>query len=90
MVALSGRLLFKVIASVLGPIAGMGVIGRLGIDGVLYLVSAAALLLAVIAGTKSLASASQSRLKRPFEILAPQAAIVAHDSRSPREMPNSC
>jgi MFS family permease len=90
-VAVSGRLiLLNGLGSVLGPIAGMSVIGRLGIDGVLYFMSAAALLLALIAGTKSLTSVSQPRLERPFEILAPQAAIVAHNSGSPRDMPNSC
>ena len=90
-VAVSGRLvLLNGLGSVLGPVAGMAVIGRMGIDGVLYLMSASALLLAVIAGIKSLTSGSQAHLERPFEILTPQAAIVAHDSRSPRDMPNSC
>ena len=63
----------------LGPIIGMGVMERFSIDGVFYLVAATALLLALIAGGSSLGSASPLHHERPFEILAPQAAPLAHD-----------
>jgi MFS family permease len=75
-VAVSGRLiLLNGFGSVLGPIAGMGVIGRLGIDGVLYLMSAAALLLALLLVLRGHLRITGSKTLR---ILAPQ-AIVAHD-----------
>jgi len=41
--------------------------------------AAAALLLAVLAASRSLTTASPQHLERPFEILAPQAALLAHD-----------
>ena len=63
----------------LGPIIGMGVMERFSIDGVFYLVAATALLLALLAGGSSLGSASPLQNERPFEILAPQAAPLAHD-----------
>jgi hypothetical protein len=41
--------------------------------------AAAACLLALLAAVSSFTSASPPRLERPFEILAPQAASLAHD-----------
>jgi MFS family permease len=82
-VAVSGRLiLVSGLGSVLGPLIGTGVMGRFGIDGLFYLMAAAACLLAFIAAGRSLTSASPPHLKRPFEILAPQAAPLAHDPSS--------
>ncbi|MFY9839935.1 MAG: MFS transporter, partial [Xanthobacteraceae bacterium] len=79
-VAVSGRLiLVSGLGSVLGPIIGMGVMKRFAIDGVFYLMAATAFLLALLAAGRSLVSASPIHRERPFEILAPQAAPLAHD-----------
>lgn len=78
--AVSSRLiLVSGLGSVLGPLIGTSVMKRFGIDGVFYLMAAAACLLAFIAAGRSLTSASPPHSKRPFEILAPQAAPLAHD-----------
>jgi hypothetical protein len=52
---------------------------RFSIDGVFYFMAAAALLLAFLAAGRSLTTASPQHRERPFEILAPQAASLAHD-----------
>jgi MFS family permease len=79
-VAVSSRLiLVSGLGSVLGPIIGTSVIQRFAIDGVFYLMAATAFLLAVLAGGRSLVSASPIHHERPFEILAPQAAPLAHN-----------
>ena len=79
-VAVSSRLILVTgLGSVLGPIIGMSVMERFAIDGVFYLIAATALLLALLAGGSSLGSASPLHHERPFEILAPQAAPLAHD-----------
>jgi MFS family permease len=79
-VAVSTRLiLVSGLGSVLGPLIGMSLMRRFDIDGVFYLMGTAAFLLALLAGARSLISASPVHLERPFEILAPQAAILAHD-----------
>jgi hypothetical protein len=57
----------------------MSLMERFEIDGVFYLMGTAAFLLALLAGGRSLISASPMHLERPFEILAPQAALLAHD-----------
>ena len=49
------------------------------IDGVFYLMAATAFLLALVAGGRSLVSASPIHHERPFDILAPQTAALAHD-----------
>ena len=78
--AVSSRLiLVSGLGSVLGPIIGMSVMQRFAIDGVFYLMAATAFLLALLAGGRSLVSASPIHHERPFEILAPQAAPLAHD-----------
>jgi MFS family permease len=88
-VAVSSRLiLVSGLGSVLGPIIGMSVMGRFAIDGVFYLMAATAFLLALLAGGRSLVSASPIHHERPFEILAPQAAPLAHDQlHSSDELP---
>jgi MFS family permease len=79
-VAVSSRLiLVSGLGSVLGPIIGMSVMERFAIDGVFYFMAATAFLLALLAGGRSLVSASPTHHERPFEILAPQAASLAHD-----------
>jgi MFS family permease len=81
-VAVSGRLiLLNGLGSVLGPLIGMGLMEGFGIDGVFYLTSAAAFLLALFGVTGSLTSRPPPHRERPFAILAPQAAVVAHDPR---------
>jgi len=79
-VAVSGRLiLVSGFASVLGPLIGTNVMARSGINGMFYFMAAAALLLAFVATGWSLATAAPRHLRRPFEILAPQAAQLAHN-----------
>ena len=88
-VAVSSRLILVTgLGSVLGPIIGMSVMERFAIDGVFYLIAATALLLALLAGGSSLGTASPTHHERPFEILAPQAAPLAHDQmRASDELP---
>ena len=52
---------------------------RFDIDGVLYLMAAAAGTLAVLALGRRLTSPTPPHQERPFEILTPQAAPLAHD-----------
>ena len=79
-VAVSGRLLLASGAgSVLGPLVGMSLLRRFDIDGVFYMIAAAALLLAVLAAGSSLISASPPHLARTFNILPPQPTPLAHD-----------
>jgi MFS family permease len=79
-VAVSGRLiLVSGLASVLGPLIGTSIMARSGINGLFYFMSAAALLLALVATGWSLATAAPRHLRRPFEILAPQAAQLAYN-----------
>ena len=65
--------------SVLGPLIGMSVLRRFDINGVFYLMAAAALLLAVLAVGRILTSAAPLHLERTFRILAPQPTPLAHD-----------
>lgn len=79
-VAVSGRLiLVSGLASVLGPLIGTSIMARSGINGLFYFMAAAALLLALVAGGRSLVTAAPRHLRRPFEILAPQATPLAHN-----------
>ncbi len=79
-VVVSGRLiLVSGVGSVIGPLIGTGLMARFDIDGVLYFMAAAAIVLALVAAARSLTTAPPAHLERPFEILAPQAAPLAHD-----------
>jgi MFS family permease len=79
-VAVSGRLiLVSGIGSVIGPLAGTGLMAQFDIDGVFYFMAAVAVLLAIVAAAGSMTTTAPSHLERPFEILAPQAAPLAHD-----------
>jgi MFS family permease len=69
--------------SVVGPLIGMILMKRYDINGLFYLMAAAALLLSAIAAARSMISASPVHLERPFDILAPQAAPLAHDPVDP-------
>ena len=72
--AVSGQLiLVSGLGSMLGPILGTSIMALSGINGLLYFIAAAAIFLAVVAGIKSLTTASPLHLQRPFKILAPQA-----------------
>ncbi|WP_119270579.1 MFS transporter [Taklimakanibacter deserti] len=78
-VAVSGRLiLWNGIGSIAGPLAGAILVSNFEINGILYLMAVAALVLMVLSLGRSLIRASPLRLKRPFRILAPQAARLAH------------
>jgi len=65
--------------SALGPLVGMGLMRRFDIDGVLYMIAAAALVLAILAASRSLTSASPPQLERTFNILPPQPTPLGHD-----------
>jgi MFS family permease len=79
-VAVSGRLiLISGLGSVLGPLIGTSIMARFGIDELFYFMAAAAGLLALMAAGWSLVIAAPRHLRRSFEILAPQAASLAHD-----------
>lgn len=79
-VSVSARLiLVSGIGSVIGPLAGSGIMARYGIDGVLWLIAGAALLLALLAGYRAATRNAPRHADRPFEILAPTAGAIAHD-----------
>jgi MFS family permease len=80
-VAVSSRLiLVSGLGSVIGPLIGTSVMAYSDIDAaVFYFMAAAAVLLAVVAVGQSLTTAPPLHLERPFGILAPQAASLAHD-----------
>ena len=79
-VAVSGRLiLLSGIGSILGPLVGMSLLKRSDIDGVVLLMAAAAALLAIVAAGACLTSPAPRPAERPFELLAPQAALLSHD-----------
>ena len=79
-VAVSGRLiLVNGVGSIIGPLLGMILMSFFEINGVFYMIAAAAILLAILSAGRSLFSTSPEHLERPFEILAPQAASLAHD-----------
>ena len=59
--------------------SGTSVMARFGLDGLFYFMVVAALLLALLAAAQSLTTAPPEHHERPFEILAPQAASLAHD-----------
>ncbi len=78
--AVSGRLLLiSGLGSVIGPLIGTRIMASSGINGLLYFMAAVALLLAVATAVSSLVIAAPRHLRRTFEILAPQAASLAHD-----------
>jgi MFS family permease len=79
-VTLSGALiLISGIGSVLGPLIGTPVMTRLDINGVLYLIAAAALILSLLAAGRRLQTVGGPHQERTFEFLTPQAAPLAHD-----------
>lgn len=78
--AVSSRLILASgCGSALGPLVGMSLLRRFDIDGVFYMIAAAALLLAALAVARSLTSTSPPHLERTFKILPPQPTPLAHD-----------
>jgi MFS family permease len=78
-VAVSGRLiLLSGLGSVVGPLIGASLMAHFSIDGVFYFMAAAALFLTFVAAGRSFTTMAPHRVERPFEILAPQAATLAH------------
>jgi MFS family permease len=85
-IAVSSQLiLLSGFGSVLGPLIGANVMARFDINGVLYMIAAAGSLLALLAVGRSLLAEPPRHLERPFAILAPQAAAIAHDPQGPSE-----
>ena len=80
-VPVSGRLILLFgVGSIFGPLLGTTFVASFGINGVLYLISGAALLLAFIAAARSLISAPAPHVERTFKIVSPQAAsLVTND-----------
>ena len=79
-VAVSGRLiLVSGIGSVVGPLIGASLMARFKIDGVFYFMAAAALLLSLMGGIRSMMTPAPAHRRAPFEILTPQAGPLAHD-----------
>jgi MFS family permease len=69
-VALSGRLILLFgLGSILGPLLGTAFVVSFGINGVLYLIAAVALLLALVAAARSLISEPAPHVQRTFKIL---------------------
>lgn len=89
-VAVSGWLILASgSGSVLGPLIGMSILRRFDIDGVFYLMAAAALLLAILAGATRLTSTESPHLDRTFKILTPQATPLAHDPADANPSPDT-
>jgi MFS family permease len=85
-VAVSGRLiLVSGVGSIVGPLIGTSVMARFSIDGLFYFMAAATLLLALVAAARRLSSTPPTHQGRTFEILAPQAAPLAHDLLGPTQ-----
>ena len=79
-VAVSGSLiLLSGLGSVFGPLVGSILMAHFKIDGIFYFMAAVAFSLAFLAAGRSLTTTAPYHLERPFEILAPQAASLAHD-----------
>jgi MFS family permease len=83
-VALSGRLILLFgLGSIGGPLLGTAFVVRFGIDGVLYLIAAAALLLAFFAAARILTLEAAPRLERAALIVTPPAAPLATRDHTP-------
>ena len=79
-VAVSGRLILaNGLGSVIGPLVGMSLMERFGIDGVFYLMAAAAVTLAAFAARRRRITASPPHLDRTYTILTPQPTPQAHE-----------
>ena len=89
-VAVSGRLiLLSGLGSVVGPLIGASLMAHFTIDVVFYFMAGAALFLAFLAVGRSFISTAPHHVERPFEILAPQAAQLAHTPLDASDEPRS-
>lgn len=89
-VAVSSQLiLVSGLGSVIGPLVGTNLMRHFDINGVLYFMAVAATLLALVAGGRSMMRAPPLHSARPFEVLAPQAASLAHDPLGLSDEPSS-
>ncbi len=89
-IAVSGRLILASgFGSVLGPLIGANLIAWYSIDGVFYMMAGAALLLVAITAARILIVAPPERQERTFDILAPQAAPLAHEAAGTAETAES-
>lgn len=78
--AVSGRLILASgLGSALGPVVGMSVMQRFDIDGVFYLIAAAAAALAAVAAGRRLTVTPVPHLERTFSILTPELTPQSHD-----------
>jgi MFS family permease len=78
--AVSSRLILASgCGSAVGPFVGMSLLRRFDIDGVFYMIAAAALLLAALAVARILTMTSPPHLERTFNILPLQPTPLAHD-----------
>jgi len=68
------------LGSVAGPLIGASLMARFSIDAVFYFMAATAALLTVFAAALGFTVPPPQRQARTFDILAPQAALLAHDS----------
>jgi len=85
-VAVSGRLiLVSGIGSVIGPLLGTWIMAGFGINGVLYFMAVTAVVLAMLAWSRSTRVAAPPHEERSFDILTPQASPLAHALRHPTE-----
>ena len=88
-VAVSGQLiLVSGLGSVLGPLIGASLMGHFKIDGVFYFMAAAVILLALVAGLGGWMTPPPKQQEMPFEILTPQAGLLAHDPLSSSAEPS--
>jgi hypothetical protein len=79
-VAVSGRLiLVSGMGSVVGPLVETGLMARFDIDGVSILMAAAAVLLTLVAASRSMTPHPRCTWNGRSGILAAQAAPLAHD-----------
>jgi len=78
--ALSGRLILLFgLGCISGPLLGTVFVVSFGIDGVLYLIAAVALVLAFFAAARSLTLEAAPRVERGFGIVTPAAPLVTRD-----------
>lgn len=79
-VAVSSRLtLVSGLGSVTGPLIGGSLMTRFDFNGALYFMAFAAFVVGLVAIAGTRIAAAPQHLQRPFEILTPQAAPLAHD-----------